>query len=165
MIKLAVIYDSKSGNTKAAASAIAAGMTSVEGIEAKIFSINEVDESYIEESCGIVFGSPTYMAGPTADFYTWFEKDAGKLKLAGKLGGAFATGRYIHGGEDLTINVILDHMLVKGMMVYSGGGAFGHPIIHIGPAAINWDEERFFETFRIYGERFARQASFVFSNK
>ena len=162
MIRLAVLYDTKTGNTEKAAAAIAAGMNSVENAEARVFSLSEVDEEYMDECCGIVFGSPTYMAGPTADFYSWFEKEAGKLKLAGKLGGAFATGRYIHGGEDLTINVIIDHMLVKGMIVYSGGAAFGHPIIHVGPVAINWDEEQFGELFRIYGNRFARQAVQLF---
>ena len=73
----------------------------------------------------MVFYCPTYMAGPTADFYTWMEKSAKPLNLAGKLGGVFATEQYIHGGADLTMNALLIHLLVYGMMIYSGGGSYG----------------------------------------
>ena len=43
-MNLAVIYDSKSGNTKMAAEWIVAGMNEVSGVEAKAFSIQSVDE-------------------------------------------------------------------------------------------------------------------------
>ena len=49
--------------------------------------------------------------------------------LTGKLGGAFATAEYLHGGAELGIQTILDHMLVLGMMAYSGGGAYGAHLI------------------------------------
>ena len=71
----------------------------------------------------------------------------------------FATGQYIHGGEDIAINTILIHLMVKGMMTYSGGAACGKPVIHLGPVAISPDKEGFRELFRIYGKRFAEQAA------
>lgn len=160
-MKLSVIYDSKTGNTEDMAGYIAAGMRQVENIEARCFSLKDVDTDYVRESAGVVFGTPTYVAGPTADFYTWFEKHSSELSLAGKLGGAFATGRYIHGGEDLAILTVLTHLLVKGMMVYSGGGACGKPVIHLGPVEICPDREDFRELFEIFGRRFAEQAARV----
>ncbi len=42
-MKLSIIYDSRTGNTELAADWIAEGMNSVEGIEAKTFSIHLVD--------------------------------------------------------------------------------------------------------------------------
>ena len=95
-MKLSVIYDSRTGNTEAAAEAIAEGMREVEGTEVRTFHMKDVDTAFVRESTGVVFGTPTYVAGPTADFYSWFEKDSKELGLAGKLGGAFATGQYIH---------------------------------------------------------------------
>ena len=61
---------------------------------------------------------------------------------------------------------ILGQMLVKGMLVYSGGGSFGQPIIHHGPVALDkvgnhYEESR--EMFRIYGLRFASKAKELFS--
>ena len=161
-MKLAVIYDSKSGNTKKCAMAIIEGMNKAEGIEAKAFHISDVDSAYVKECAGTVFGCPTYGAGPSSDFYTWFEKNTKDLNLAGKLGGAFATGQYIHGGEDLVIETLLMHMMVKGMMVYSGGGAFGKPVIHVGPVAISPDTDSYHDLFVTYGERFALQTLRVF---
>ncbi|MBQ9827757.1 MAG: flavodoxin family protein [Lachnospiraceae bacterium] len=157
-MKLSVIYDSKTDNTKTVAGYIVNGMEQVPGIEAMAFSITDVDTDFVKESVGVVFGSPTYCAGPTADFYKWMEQDAKVLGLAGKLGGVFATGRFIHGGEDINMMTIISHMLVRGMMVYSGGGAFGDPVIHVGPVEISPDAEDFRELFEIYGKRFAGQA-------
>ena len=48
----------------------------------------------------------------------WFEKAARQYGLAGKLGGAFATADYVHGGGEIAIQAILEHMLVYGMVTY-----------------------------------------------
>lgn len=74
-------------------------------------------------------------------------------------GGAFATAAFIHGGGDLAIQCVLTHLMVDGMMVYSGGQAWGMPVIHLGPVAIGPDLEGFAELFRTYGQRMARQAA------
>lgn len=157
-MKLAVIYDSKTGNTSAMAECICEGMRAVEGVEAKAFNYKEIDMDFTKGCSGFVFGCPTYMAGPTADFYEFLERDMKKLGVGGKLGGVFATEQYIHGGADLTMVRILEHLLVFGMMVYSGGNNYGHPIIHIGPVEVSPKKEDFEELFRIYGNRFAKQA-------
>ena len=63
-MKLAVIYDSVTGNTKKAAEWIAEGMESA-GAEAKIFSLEEIDKDYISEAKGVVIGCPSYAASMT----------------------------------------------------------------------------------------------------
>ena len=157
-MKLAVIYDSKTNNTAAVAGYMAEAMNSLEGVEAKTFLYSEVDTEFVKECKGVVFGCPTYAAGPTSDFYTWMEKNAGGLNLAGKLGGVFATEQYIHGGADLTMNALLIHLLVYGMMIYSGGASCGKPVIHMGPVEVSPKKEDFKELFEIFGKRFATQA-------
>ena len=85
-MKLAVFYDSVTGNTKQAAEWIAEGMCEAAGVEARVFSIEDVDEAYVAEIRGAVIGCPSYMAWLTPNMRTWLMK-AAKLGLAGKLGG------------------------------------------------------------------------------
>lgn len=158
-MEIAVIYDSKSGTTKAAAEYIRAGACSVEGCGAKAFCIPEVDRDYVMNADAVIVGSPTYMASVTADMLTWLQKDAPSLRLAGKLGGAFATEQYIHGGAENVILNILTHEMVYGMMTYSGGGSCGKPVIHLGPVGMSQNIGEFEALFTVYGRRFAEKAA------
>ena len=149
-MKLAVIYDSKTGNTKQAGEWIVAGMNGVTNIEAKAFSIHEVEEAFVKEAKGVVVGSPSYAAIMTPDLHAWMIASAGKLGFAGKLGGAFATEQ---------------------LLCYSSGNACGMPVIHLGPVAVNGNVEahnsmeHYKEYFMIYGRRFAEKALDVFNLK
>lgn len=153
-MKMSVVYFSKSGNTKQMAEQIVQGMTSVEGVQAKAMSIENIDEAWIKESGGVIFGTPTYYADMSGAVKVFLEK-CGQYGLAGKIGGAFATADYIHGGGEMAIQNILTHLMVFGMMVYSGGGSYGKPVIHLGPVAITGNYEAFYETFKQYGSRMA----------
>jgi len=174
-MKLSVVYDSKTGNTKQAAEWIAQGMQDVAGVEARTFSIHDGDEGsdsgddFIKESSGIVVGSPSYAANMTPDMHNWLLYSTGKLDVAGKLAGGFATEQYSHGGGELVIQSIITLELVKGMLVYSGGGAYGHPVIHLGPVGVNANKEqhngmdKYKDYFMIYGKRFAEKAVELFA--
>ncbi|MCR5100076.1 MAG: flavodoxin domain-containing protein [Butyrivibrio sp.] len=163
-MKLAVIYDSKTGNTKMAAEWITEGMGEVADVEAKAFFIDSVDEDFVKESKGVVVGSPSYAALMTPDIHSWMMNNGGKLGFGGKLGGAFATEQYTHGGGDVVIQSILTMEMVNGMLCYSGGGSCGSPCIHLGPVAVNSnlekhnDMEKYKENFKIFGKRFAAKA-------
>lgn len=163
-VKISVVYDSVTENTATMAEYIVSGISGIDGVEARAFHINEVDEEYVKASAGVIFGCPTYVAGPTSRFYEFLEKRAGKLGLAGKLGGVFATEQYIHGGADLTMVSIIEHLLTFGMMVYSGGGSHGVPVIHIGPAQVSPDREGFQALFVTFGERFGKQVKMICGN-
>ncbi len=168
-MKLAVIYDSKTGNTEKAAEWIAEGMNSVAGVQANSFSINDVDEAFVKESKGVVIGCPSYMATITPNLRTWL-MSAGKLGLAGKLGGAFATAQYTHGGGEIVLQAILMNEIVFGMLCFSGGGSFGKPVIHMGPVGVNDNVEAhngmeyYKENFLIFGQRFAQKAAELFAS-
>ena len=167
-VKLSVVFDTRTGNTRQAAEWIAEGMKRA-GAEVRCFTIDSVDMDYVKESCGVVFGSPTYSALMTADLRSWLQENAQNLKLGGKLGGAFATQQYSHGGAELVIQSLLELELVYGMVCYSSGSAQGWPVIHIGPVGINANKESFSslenyrEYFQIYGERFAKKAAELFA--
>ncbi len=167
-MKLAVIYDSKTGNTRQAAEWIAEGMRNVEGVEAAVFGIEDVDEDYVNAPKGVVIGCPSYAALMTPDLRTWLLASASKLQMSGKLGGAFATEQYTHGGGETVIQSILTNELVMGMLCYSGGAAYGKPVIHLGPVGVNGNVEphnrleNYTEYFRIYGRRFSQKARELF---
>ena len=167
-MKLAVIYDSKTGNTRQAAQWIAEGMASVPGTEARIFHISSVDADFVRASVGVVIGCPTYAALMTPDMRVWL-MSAGRLGMAGKLGGAFATEQYTHGGGEMVIQSILTNEIVFGMLCYSGGGSFGKPIIHMGPIGVNNNVEShngleyYKDNFTVFGERFAGKAAELFA--
>ncbi|MBR6268775.1 flavodoxin family protein [Selenomonas caprae] len=156
-MKTAIVYDSRTHTTEKAAGFIAEGLNSVADIEVKCFSIDEADFDYIHQANMVILGSPTYMASVTAKMKSWLESNAGKLKLAGKLGGAYATEQYIHGGAENAIQEMLVFMMVMGMMTYSGGSACGKPVIHLGPVGMSQDIESFKELFVTYGQRMGEQ--------
>ena len=156
-MKAAIVYDSRTHTTERAADFIAEGLKSVDDIEARCFNIDEADFEYIQQSHLVIFGSPTYMASVTAKMKNWLESNAGKLKLAGKLGGGYATEQYIHGGAENAIQEMLVFMMVMGMMTYSGGSACGKPVIHLGPVGMSPDIESFKDLFVTYGQRMGEQ--------
>jgi len=161
-MKMSVLYQSRSGNTKQMAEVIVEGMQSIEGIEAKVFSIDSVDEGFVKESRCVIVGTPTYLASLSGAVKSWLDGPSMKLGLAGKIGGAFATCDYLHGGAEIGIQSILSHMMVLGMLVYSGGGSFGKPPIHLGPVAMKEKLNESTEVFRLYGQRMAIKTKEIF---
>ena len=157
MKKAVVLYDSVSGTTQAAAEYITQGIRSVEECEVAVMPLGQADAEQIASAQGVILGSPTYMASASWRMHDWLQKNAHNLPLAGKLGGAFATEQYIHGGAERVLQDILTAELVYGMMVYSGGSAYGKPVIHLGPVGMSQNIAEFADLFREYGKRFALQ--------
>jgi len=130
-MKISVIYHSETGNTKAMAELVASGCESVDGVEAKCFSIDEVDEGYVVDSDAVILGSPTYEG--TCSWQMKKYLDSGPKGIAGKLGAVFCSQNWPGGGgASFAEMTIIAGMLVLGMMVYSGGIAVGAPYLHFG---------------------------------
>lgn len=161
-MKLSVIYDSKTGNTAKMAECIIKGAEQVQNVEAKAFSIANIDKEFVKESKAVIVGSPTYNGSLSAALKAWLETEPAKLNVAGKLGGAYATAAFVHGGGDLAIQCIITHLLVDGMMIYSSGQAKGMPVIHLGPVAICGNLDAYAELFVLYGKRMAEQMTETF---
>lgn len=157
-----IIYHSESGNTKLMAELIASSMNAVEGMEATTFDIDNIDLEYAKKSKCIIIGTPIYAAGATAKVLSFLQTNFSECEPAGKLGGAFATANYVHGGGEIGIRSILDAMMVKGMLVYSGGAAYGKPVIHLGPVGLGADPKYTESFFEEYGKRMATKAVELF---
>lgn len=123
--------------------------------------VNQIKAPLNKKKC-VVLGTPIYLADLCSAVKVWLDGPALKAGLAGKVGGAFATADYLHGGGDLGIQTILNHMMVLGMLTYSGGGSFGKPVIHLGPVALHGHLEESKELFRLYGQRMATKTVSLF---
>jgi flavorubredoxin len=76
-VKIFVAYDSKYGNTKLAAEAIAEGTRDVEGVEATVFSVKEVDASKVTGYDVLLLGAPNHMARPSRTMLKFVDRLAG----------------------------------------------------------------------------------------
>ena len=70
MTNVAVVFHSGFGHTKAVAEAVAKGAQQVPGVTATLISVDEAEAraAELDAADAIVFGSPTYMGGVSADF-------------------------------------------------------------------------------------------------
>lgn len=157
-MKVSIVYYSETENTKKMGEKIAEGLIKV-GIEVKCFSTENIDKEWLEESKGIILGSPTHMGDIAQGMREWLFKVAKEYDFSGKLGGAYTTANYIYGGGTLGVQSLLNTMLILGMVVYSGGAKCGKPYIHLGPVAIGEKLEESYELFSIYGERMGEMLS------
>lgn len=164
-MKLSILFYSETGNTEKVADFIRAGALLVPETEVGLFNLKEeaaTDWSFIEESSAVVIGTPTYYANMCWQLKKWFDTDHRPL-LAGKLGAVFATENSPHGGgAELAIMTVINHLLVKGMLVYSGGAAWGRPFIHVGPTVVRDQLNAREKICRIFGERVAKKAHELF---
>jgi len=162
-MKISVIYHSDTGNTKRIAERIAEGATLGGEVEVKNMSIDEIDEPFVEGSKAIIIGCPTHRGAFSWQMKKWIGTT--RLKLAGKIGSVFATGGYIGGGADFAEMGLIAHLLVMGMLVYSGGTSWGQPFIHYGAVAIKEGDDAQRERARIFGERIARKTLDLFGKE
>ena len=115
MKSILIIYDSKTGNTKEMAYAIAEGIP--EGFQVKIQQASETSNEDLLTANGIIVGSPTYYGQMSGNIKTMFDETV-KIhgKLEGKVGAAFASAGGIATGAETTLLSILEALLVHGMI-------------------------------------------------
>lgn len=160
-MKIAIVYASKTGKTERVAKLIEEGALRVKGAETKLMKLENIDTDYVNGADAVIFGTPTYYANMSWELKKFID-ESGAYKLEGKIGAAFATANSIAGGADIALLSIVNHLMVKGMLVYSGGVAFGKPKTHIGYVHINEISENEDENARIFGERIANKAAQLF---
>ena len=130
-VRVAIVYHSETGNTRKMAELVKEGCDKISGVESKAMSIDDLDLPYIAGAEAVIFGCPTYEGT-----LSWQMKkllDTISVNLDGKLGGVFASQNWPGGGgADFTEMTLIACMLVRGMMIYSGGIARGYPFLHFG---------------------------------
>jgi len=88
LAKVIVVYESKYGNTRRAAEAIAEGAGETPGVEAVVKELKEVDPKQLVEYDAILVGSPNHIGSATRGINKFIDQ-LGKLNLEGKVATAF----------------------------------------------------------------------------
>ncbi len=140
------------------------GCLRVSDIEIKCMPVEEIDDQFLEQSRAVIFGTPTHDGTLSLQLKKCI-RDAGRESFAGKLGAVFASQNWPGGGgasfAEMTVIAI---MLVKGMLVYSGGIAEEGPDLHFGAVSHQAPEDDLYVQRCIQlGENVARKSLELFS--
>jgi NAD(P)H dehydrogenase (quinone) len=118
MMKVLVMYYSRTGNTKKLAEAVCEGVKQVEGVECILKAANEVSKEDFVSADGIIAGSPVYFGTMAIELKDVFDKYVGtRKKMENKVGAAFTTSGDPTGGKETTMLSILLAMLIYGMII------------------------------------------------
>lgn len=151
MAKLLIAYYTRSGNTKKMAEEVATGAREASGVQVELMPIAQVSPDDLLSFDGILMGSPVYYGTMAAELKSLIDRSVKHHgKLAGKVGGAFATSGGPGGGNETTVLDIVKAMLVHGMIVQ--GDAEGD---HYGPIAVGAPDARSQKECRRFGRRMA----------
>lgn len=161
MIKVAIVYHSETGNTKRMAELVREGCLKVQGVEAKVMSVDDIDRAFLESAQAVLLGCPTYEGSPSWQMKRFL--DTVDVELSGKLGGVFVSQNWPGGGgADFAEMVLIAGMLVRGMLIYSGGITRGYPYLHFGAVSARSPEGLYAERCLKLGENIASKAKELF---
>lgn len=154
MVKVLIVYDSRSGNTKKMAREIAEGVKTVKHADVIVKKVVQTSLDDLVGADGIIMGSPTYyglMSGRLKALIDESVKVHGKLD--GKVGAAFTSSGGVASGAETTLLSIVRAMLVHGMIIQGRSDSK-----HYGSAAVGRPEEDEIKSCRDLGRRVANLA-------
>ena len=129
MVKILVVYDSKTGNTEAMALAVAKGAEQAcETMEVTVKKVEQITPNDMLAAHGIIMGSPVYFGQMSGKLKTLIDQSViVHKKLGGKVGGAFTSSGGQASGAETTLLSIVNAMLVHGMIVqgHAEGAHYG----------------------------------------
>jgi NAD(P)H dehydrogenase (quinone) len=108
MVKVLVIYDSRTGNTEKLAQAVADGARRVPGVEVVLKKAKEVTPKDVAEADAYAFGSPSHFSIMSGEMLTMFTNIyPHRHEVAGKPACVFTTGA----GSQVTALENIDRIL------------------------------------------------------
>ncbi|MFI5357558.1 MAG: flavodoxin family protein [Opitutales bacterium] len=130
MSTVSIIYFSASGHTSRLAEAVAQGADTVAGTKTHLIAVNGDDIvkgrynnepvlTLLDNSDAIIFGSPTYMGGPAAQFKAFADATGGKWYASAwrdKLAAGFTVSNSPSGDKQGTLNYLFTLAMQHGMV-------------------------------------------------
>ncbi|HID11117.1 MAG TPA: flavodoxin family protein [Candidatus Latescibacteria bacterium] len=160
-MRIAIVYHSETGNTRRMAELVREGCLRIEGVEARTMPVEEIDREYLAGAHALLLGCPTYEGSPSWQMKRFL--DTVEVDLAGKLGGVFVSQNWPGGGgADFAEVVLIAGMLVRGMLIYSGGITKGYPYLHFGAVSSRSPEGLYAERCVKLGENISSKAKELF---
>ncbi|MEM5338567.1 flavodoxin family protein [Paraburkholderia azotifigens] len=126
MSKIIIVYHSGYGHTKKLAEAVLAG-TLDGGADAKLVAVAELDDAAwaeLDTADAIIFGAPTYMGGPSADFKKFADASSKPWmgqKWKDKIAAGFTNSASMNGDKFSTIQYLITLAMQHGM-IWAGLG-------------------------------------------
>ncbi len=163
MVKVLVLYDTQSGNTRAMAQAVADGAGSLPGAAVTLKSVEEADPRDLFEHDGIAVGSPTWCGQMTWKLKKFFDEGLCAWgKVEDKVGCAFSSSGGQGGGSEMACLSILSVMLNYGMLVF-GVTEYSSPEMtaHYGAVAVGDPDERELAACRMLGRKLVQHVQRV----
>ena len=152
MPKVLVLYDSKTGNTRKMAYAIAKGARSLRQVSVELKRVDQTTLNDLRKADGIVIGSPTYYGEMSAKTKALIDKSVRiHGRLEGKVGAAFTSSGNVASGAETKLMSIIQAMFIHGMIVQ--GLSEGQ---HYGPAVVGSPKKNNLNVCMRFGERVAR---------
>jgi multimeric flavodoxin WrbA len=121
MSNIAIVYHSGFGHTKALAEAVARGADGVTDAKVSLIEVGEAEarETELDAADAVIFGSPTYMGGVSAEFAKfkdWTSKRWMDGRWRDKLAAGFTVSASWGGDKQNTINQLLTLAAQHGMV-------------------------------------------------
>jgi NAD(P)H dehydrogenase (quinone) len=120
-LRVLLLFDSRGGLTEQLAEEVAAGVTSVPGVELRYRRLDDAEQSELHEIDALILGSPNW-SGMTGKLKDWMDY-SGDLwetgELAGKAGACFTAGWSRSGGTEATLLQLL-HLILSHGMIFVG---------------------------------------------
>jgi NAD(P)H dehydrogenase (quinone) len=131
MSKVAIVYHSGFGHTQALAEAVAKGARAVPGATVSLVPVAEAEAraAELDGADAIIFGSPTYMGGVSAEFAKfkdWTSKRWMEGTWRNKLAAGFTASASWNGDKHNTLYQLLTLALQHGMVWVGLGLAPGY---------------------------------------
>ena len=127
MAQLVVAYHSGYGHTQKQAEAVRAGAAAVEGVEANLVPVvdaNDATFAALARADAIVFGAPTYMGGPSAEFKRFADATSkvwATQAWRDKIAGGFTNSASLNGDKELTLLYFVT-LAMQHSMIWVGTG-------------------------------------------
>ena len=126
MAKIAIIYHSGFGHTAVQAEAVRRGASGVAGAEVALIPVEDVGQTWevIDAADAIIFGTPTYFGGPSAQFKAFLDATSGRWlegRWVNKLAAGFTNSAGMSGDKLATLQQI-NHFAMQHGMVWVGLG-------------------------------------------
>lgn len=122
-----IVYHSGYGHTARQAAAVHEGAASVSGVHARKVQVADVDASTLvlfERADAIVFGAPTYMGGPSADFKRFADSTSKAWATQAwkdKIAGGFTNSGSLMGDKHSTLQYFVT-LAMQHAMIWVGQG-------------------------------------------
>ncbi|MCS6995584.1 MAG: flavodoxin family protein [Casimicrobiaceae bacterium] len=118
---VSIVYHSGYGHTKAIAEAVAEGARSVAHASVHLIAVAEAERHWetLAASDAIIFGSPTYMGGPSGPMKEWIDKTSKVWFAQGwkdKLAAGFTVSGSWYGDKQRTIDAFYTLAMQHGML-------------------------------------------------